>query len=62
MAFDASHWLGENTDFLLSTGLPYRNDQGHLVYRGMTTGFAFRWHKFLTFEPYDQYSGRDYFS
>jgi Protein of unknown function (DUF2490) len=59
---EASHPLGESTDFLLSTGLRYSNDQGHLVYRRITTGFAFRWRKYFTFEPYYQFSVSDSFS
>ena len=59
MSFNAAHALSEKTDFLLSAGVRYGNDQGHLSYRRVTTGFAFRWHRFFTFEPYYQYSVSD---
>jgi Protein of unknown function (DUF2490) len=56
---EASHPLGERTAFVLSSGLRYGNDQGHLIYRRIATAFAFRWHRFFTFEPYYQYSVSD---
>lgn len=59
MSFDAAHPLSERVDFLLSTGIRYSNDLGHLSYRRITTGFAFRWHKYFTFEPFYQYSVSD---
>lgn len=58
-ALEARHPLRENTNFLVSTELRYGNDQGRLVYRRITTGLAFRWHRFFTFEPYYQYSVSD---
>ncbi len=61
-SFDAFHPLSESTDFLLSTGIRYSDRLGHLNYRRITTGFAFRWGKFFTFEPYYQYSVSDSFS
>lgn len=56
---DAAHPLSKSTDFLLGTELHFSRDQGHLVYRKIGTGFAFRWYKFLTLEPYYQYSLSD---
>lgn len=56
---DAAHPLSKSTDFLLGTELHFSRDQGHLVYRKIGTGFAFRWRKFLTIEPYYQYSLSD---
>jgi Protein of unknown function (DUF2490) len=56
---DASHPLNEKTDFLVSAGLRYGDDQGHLIYRRITSGFAFHWHKLVTLEPYYQYSVSD---
>ena len=53
--FSATHQLNENTDLLIGAGLRYGNDQGHLIYRRISSGFAFHWHKFLTLEPYYQY-------
>ena len=56
---DATHPISKRTDFLLGAGLHFSRDQGHLVYRKISTGFAFRWHKFLTIEPYYHYSVSD---
>ena len=61
-SFNAAHPVGERTDFLLGAGLRYGNDQGHLAYRRVTTGFAFHLHKFFTIQPYYQYSVSDSFS
>lgn len=55
----ASHPLNEKTDFQISTGLRYGDDQGHLIYRRIASGFAFHWHKLLTIEPYYQFSVSD---
>ena len=59
MNFSATHQLNEKTDLLIGAGLRYGNDQGHLIYRRITSGFAFHWRKFLTLEPYYQYSVSD---
>lgn len=59
---DATHRINRNIDFLVSTGIRYSNDFGHLSYRRITSGFAFRWHRYFTFEPYYQYSQSDSFS
>jgi Protein of unknown function (DUF2490) len=59
MDFSATHQLNEKTDLLIGAGLRYGNDQGHLIYRRITSGFAFHWRKFLTLEPYYQYSVSD---
>jgi Protein of unknown function (DUF2490) len=56
---DAAHSLSKNTDFLLGGGLHISRDQGHIVYRRLSTGFAFHWRRFLTAEPYYQYSYSD---
>jgi len=56
---DATHPISKSTDFLLGAGLHFSRDQGHLVCRKISTGFAFRWYKFLTLEPYYQYSASD---
>lgn len=56
MSFDGTHPLSKKVDFLLGAGIRYGNLKGHLSYRRVTTGFAFRWHKFFTFEPYYQYA------
>ena len=61
MDFSATHQLDEKTDFLIGAELRYGNDQGHLTYRRITTGFPFHWRKFLTLEPYYQYSVSDSF-
>lgn len=53
------HPISKRTEFLLGTEFHYSRDQGHLVYRKIGTGFAFRWYKFLTIEPYYQYSVSD---
>ncbi|HEX5411025.1 MAG TPA: DUF2490 domain-containing protein [Terriglobia bacterium] len=54
-----SHPLNDKIDFQISTGLRYGDDQGHLIYRRITSGFAFHWHRFFTIEPYYQYSVSD---
>lgn len=54
-----SHAMSKRTDFLIGAGLRYGNDQGHLTYRRVATGFAFHWHRFLTLQPYYQYSVSD---
>lgn len=61
-SFKAAHPLGKMTDYFFGAGLRYGHDQGHLIYRRITTGFAFRWHSFLTLQPYYQYSVSDSFS
>jgi len=60
-AIEATHPVGKNTDFLLSAGLRYGNDQRQLTYRRIAAGFAFHWSRFFTFEPYYQYSVSDAF-
>lgn len=62
MTLDTTHPLSKKIDFLLNTGLRYSNDQGHLMYHRIATGFAFRWNTYFTFEPYYQYSASDSFS
>ena len=62
MSLDDTHPLSEKADFLLGAGIRYGNDQGHLTYRRVTTGFAFHLRRFLTLEPYYQYSVGDSFS
>ena len=57
--FDAAHAVSRNTDFLVTGGLHYTQDQGHVVYRKFSTGFAYHWHKFLTVEHYYQFSQND---
>ena len=57
--FDAAHAVSRNTDFLVTGGLHYSHDQGHIVYRKFSTGFAYHWHNFLTLEPYYQFSQND---
>ena len=57
--FDAAHALSKTTDFILGAGLHISQDQGHIVYRKLSTGFAFHWRNFLTAEPYYQYSYSD---
>jgi hypothetical protein len=59
LSLDGTHPLGEKTDFLLGAGIRYGNDQGHLTYRRVTTGFAFH---LLTLEPFYKYSVGDSFS
>jgi hypothetical protein len=61
-SINGTHPLGAKTDFLLGAGIRYGNDQGHLTYRRITTGFAFHWHRFLTLQPYYQYSVSDSFA
>lgn len=61
-SFKATHALSEKTDFFVGAGLRYGNDQGHLSYRRVTTGFTFHWHKFLTVQPLYQYSVSDSFA
>ena len=58
-AFRATHPLRRGDDFFIGAGLRYGNDQGHLSYRRITTGFDFRWHGILTIQPYYQYSMND---
>jgi hypothetical protein len=62
LSLDGTHPLGEKTDFLLGAGIRYGNDQGHLTYRRVTTGFAFRLSRFVTLEPFYKYSVGDSFS
>jgi len=62
MSLDGTHPLSKKADFLLGAGVRYGNDQGHLIYRRVTTGFAFHLCRFLTLEPYYQYSVGDSFS
>jgi len=59
---DATYPISRKVDFLLSVGTRYSNDYGHLSYRRITSGFAFHWHRYFTFEPYYQYSRSDSFS
>jgi len=61
-SFEATHPLSEKTDYFIGAGLRYGNDQGHLSYRRITTGFAFHWHRHFTLQPYYQYSVSDSFS
>lgn len=61
-AFRATHSLRREDDFFIGAGLRYGDDQGHLSYRRITTGFDFRWHRILTIQPYYQYSMNDSFS
>lgn len=62
LSLNGTHPLGEKTDFLLGAGIRYGNDQGHLTYRRVTTGVAFHVSRFLTLEPFYQYSVGDSFS
>ena len=62
MSFNGTHPLSEKADFLLGGEIRYGNDQGHLIYRRVTTGIAFHLSRFLTLEPYYQYSVGDSFS
>ncbi len=55
----ASHPLNTKTDFQISTGIRYGDDQGHLIYHRISSGFAFHWHKFITIEPYYLHSVSD---
>ncbi len=59
LSLDDTHPLSKKADFLLGTGIRYGNDQGHLTYRRVNTGFAFHWRRFLTLEPSYQYSVSD---
>jgi hypothetical protein len=61
-SINGTHPMSEKTDFLLGAGIRYGNDQGHLTYRRITTGFAFHLHRFVTLQPYYQYSVSDSFS
>lgn len=54
-----THPLNERTDFQVSAGIRYGDDQGHLIYHRVASGFAFHWHRFFTIEPYYQYSVSD---
>lgn len=54
-----THPLSERIDFEVSGGLRYGDDQGHLIYHRIASGFAFHWHKLLTIAPYYQYSVSD---
>lgn len=56
---DAAHPFSKNVDFLLSAGLHFSGDRGHLTYRKFSTGFAFRLSKYLGIEPYYEYSLSD---
>lgn len=58
-SIDGTHPLSEKADFRVGTGIRYGNDQGHLTYRRITTGFAYHWNRFITVEPYYQYSVSD---
>jgi Protein of unknown function (DUF2490) len=62
LSIDETHPISEKIDFLLGAGIRYGNDQGHLTYRRVTTGMAFHLRRFLTLEPYYQYSVGDSFS
>lgn len=57
--FNAAHHLNKTTNFLVGAGLHFSGDQGHVVYREFSTGLAYRWDGYLTFEPYYQYSFSD---
>jgi Protein of unknown function (DUF2490) len=61
-SFRATHQLRKKIGFFIGAGLRYGNDQGHLSYRRVTTGFAFHWHRILNVQPYYQYSISDSFS
>ena len=54
-----SHALNEKTDFELSAGIRYGDDQGHLIYHRIASGLAFHWHRLFTIQPYYQYSVSD---
>lgn len=56
---DATHPLNEKIDFLISGGLRYGDDQGHIIYRRITSGVAFHWHRFFAIQPYYQHSVSD---
>jgi len=55
----ASHPLNQRIDFQISGGLRYGDDQGHLIYHRISSGFAFHWHRFITIEPYYLHSVSD---
>ena len=59
MSLNGTHRLSDKVDFRLGGGIRYGNDQGHLIYRRVTTGVAFHLHRLLTLEPYYQYSVGD---
>lgn len=61
-SFRATHPLHKKIGFFIGAGLRYGNDQGHLSYRRITTGFAFHWRRILTIQPYYQHSISDSFS
>lgn len=54
-----SHPLNEKTDFEVSAGIRYGDDQGHLIYHRIASGLAFHWHRLFTIQPYYQYSVSD---
>ncbi|HEV2246189.1 MAG TPA: DUF2490 domain-containing protein [Terriglobia bacterium] len=54
-----SHTLNEKTDFEVSAGIRYGDDQGHLIYHRIASGLAFHWHRVFTIQPYYQYSVSD---
>ena len=56
---EASHALGENLHLNLNGALRWSNDAGHLLYRRMGGGFAYTWHKYLTFSPYYNFYAAD---
>lgn len=59
---EAAHRINRKVDFLLGAEIRYSNGRGHLTDRRVTSGFAFHWHRFFTFEPYYQYILSDSFS
>lgn len=61
-SFRATHPLRRRRDFFIAAGLRYGNDQGHMTYRRITTGFDFHWQRILTIQPYYQYSMSDSYS
>jgi len=61
-SFRAAHQLRKKMGLFMGAGLRYGSDLGHLNYRRITTGFAFRWDRILTIQPYYQYSLSDSFS
>lgn len=58
-ALSVAHPLSESTELLVGGELRYGDDQGHTIYRKISSGFAFHWHRFVTLEPYYQYSVSD---
>ena len=62
LTVDETHPISEKTEFRVGAELRYGNDQGHLVYRRISTGMAFHLGRFLSLEPYYQYSVGDSFS